>query len=44
MRFNYKHSILKEDVSNNSITRLGQRLSIMLRVRVYLAEHRNSNK
>ncbi|KAF8228922.1 hypothetical protein L208DRAFT_217021 [Tricholoma matsutake] len=39
MRFNYKHSILKEDVSNNSITRLGQRLSIMLRLWIMLSQN-----
>jgi hypothetical protein len=31
MRFNYKHSILKENVTNNDV-KLGQRLSVMLRV------------
>jgi hypothetical protein len=34
MRFNYNHSIFKENDANNRIERLGQRLSIMLRVSI----------
>ena len=44
MRYNYKHSISKENASYNGTVRPCQRLSIVLRVRVYLDQHRIIHK